>query len=84
MAAVLDRRYGDMAAPMDAAADVAERFGATSDVDSLGFLFGPVNAGCFRMWLALEADEPDHVVSIAQDVDPERHPFPVNRSGLST
>ena len=59
MAAVLDRRYGDMAAPMDAAADVAERFGATSQVDSRGFLFGPVNAGCFRMWLALEADEPD-------------------------
>jgi hypothetical protein len=80
MAAVLDRRYGDMAAPMDDAVDMAERFGATSEVDSLGFVFGPVNAGCFRMWLALEAHEPGQVVSIAQEVDPERHPFPVTRS----
>jgi transcriptional regulator with XRE-family HTH domain len=80
MAAVLDRRYGDMSAPMDAATEVAERFGATSEVDSLGFLFGPVNAGCFRMWLALEVDEPDQVVSIAQEIDPERHPFQSNRA----
>lgn len=80
MAAVLDRRYDDMAAPMDAAAEVAERFGATREADSLGFLFGPVNAGCFRMWLALEADEPDQVVSIAQEIDPERHPFRSNRA----
>jgi transcriptional regulator with XRE-family HTH domain len=80
MAAALDRRYGEVAAPIDAAADLAERFGATSQADSLGFLFGPVSAGCFRMWLALEANEPDHVVSIAQQVDPEQHPFPVNRA----
>ncbi len=80
MAAVLDRRHGDVAAPMDAAADVAERFGATSEADSLGFVFGPANAGCFRMWLALEANEPDQVVSIAQEVGPERLPFPVSRS----
>jgi transcriptional regulator with XRE-family HTH domain len=80
MAAVLDRHYGDMAAPMDAAAEVAERFGATSEADSLGFLFGPVNTGCFRMWLALEADEPDQVVSIAREIDPERHPFRSNRA----
>jgi hypothetical protein len=51
MAAALERRYEDMAAPMDAAAEVAERFNATSTVDSLGFVFGPGNAGCFRMWL---------------------------------
>jgi len=80
MAAALDRRPGDATAPMDTAADVAERFGATSEVDSLGFVFGPVNAGCFRMWLALEADEPDQVVRIAQDVNPERHPFRLSRS----
>ncbi len=80
MAAVLDRRYGDIAAPMDAATEVAERFGATSEADSLGFLFGPVSAGCFRMWLALEANEPDQVVRIAQQVDPEHQPFPVNRA----
>ncbi|MGH4015339.1 MAG: helix-turn-helix domain-containing protein [Pseudonocardiaceae bacterium] len=80
MAAVLERRYGDVAAPMDAAADVAERFGSTSEADSLGFVFDPMNAGCFRMWLALEANEPDRAASIANNVHPERHPFPVSRS----
>ncbi len=80
IAAALDKRPGDATAPMDAAAELAERFGATSEADSLGFVFGPVDAGRIRMWLALEADEPDQTVSIAQDVDPERHPFPVNRA----
>ncbi|HWR48000.1 MAG TPA: helix-turn-helix transcriptional regulator [Pseudonocardiaceae bacterium] len=79
-AAALERRYDDMAAPMDAAADVAERFGATHEVDSLGFSFGPVNVGLSRMWQALEAHEPDQVARIAAEVDPERNPFPVNRS----
>ncbi|MGH4015257.1 MAG: hypothetical protein ACRDSL_15305 [Pseudonocardiaceae bacterium] len=27
------------------------------------------------MWHALQAGDPDHAVSIAQDVHPERHPF---------
>jgi hypothetical protein len=80
IAAVLDKRPGDATAPMDAAAELAELFGATSETDSWGFVFGPVDAGTFRMWLALEADEPDQAVSIAQDVDPERHPLPVNRA----
>src|SRR5262249_33426590 len=80
MAAALERRYGDMAAPMDAAAEVAERLGATHDIDSLGFVFGPGNAGCFRMWLALEAHEPDQVARIAQEVDPSRMPFQRSRS----
>ncbi|MGH3975667.1 MAG: helix-turn-helix domain-containing protein [Pseudonocardiaceae bacterium] len=80
MAAALDRRSGDVDAPMDAAAQVAERFNATGQVDSLGFKFSPVSVGCFRMWLALEAGEPDRAASIGQTVDPERHSFPVSRS----
>lgn len=32
------------------------------------------------MWIALEADEPDRAVNIAQNVQPERHPLPVNRA----
>ena len=79
-AAVLEGRYGDMAAPMEAAAEVAERFGATHDLDSLGFSFGPVNVGLARMWQALEAHEPDQAARIAQEVDPERIPLLVNRS----
>ncbi|MGH3828074.1 MAG: XRE family transcriptional regulator, partial [Pseudonocardiaceae bacterium] len=80
LAAVLDGRPGDVAAPMEAAAELAERFGATGETDSRGFVFGPVDAGIIRMWLALEADEPDQAVSVAHDVDPECHPFPVNRA----
>jgi transcriptional regulator with XRE-family HTH domain len=78
-AAVLDGRPGEVAAPMDAAAELAERFGATGD-DSLGCDISPAEVVGRRMWLALEAGEPDQVVSIARDVHPERHPFPSGRA----
>jgi hypothetical protein len=78
-AAVLDGRPGEVAAPMDAAAELAERFGATGD-DSLGCDNSPAEVVGRRMWLALEAGEPDQVVSIARDVHPERHPFPSGRA----
>lgn len=80
LAAVLNGRPGDVAAPMEAAVGLAERFGAIGETDSWGFLYGPVNAGIDRMWLALEAEEPDQAVSIAQDVDPALHPFVMNRA----
>ncbi len=78
-AAVLDKRPGDAAAPLDAAAELAERFGATGEIDSLGFAPSPGEVGLHRMCLALEAGEPDQADSIVQDVDPERHPFPSGR-----
>ncbi|MBV8541569.1 MAG: hypothetical protein JO063_08065 [Pseudonocardiales bacterium] len=67
-----------------AAAELAERFGATGDTDSMGYLFGPVDEGNHRMWHALEADEPDQAAGIARGVSPERHPFPVNRTAYWT
>jgi transcriptional regulator with XRE-family HTH domain len=79
-AAVLNGRPGDAVAPMDAAAELAERFGATGEVDSLGYIFGPPEAGLCRISNALEAGEPDRAVSIAQQMHPERHPFLVNRA----
>ncbi|MGH3854705.1 MAG: helix-turn-helix domain-containing protein [Pseudonocardiaceae bacterium] len=79
-AAALNGRPSDVAAAFDSAAELAERFGATGETDSVGYLFGPVDLGMCRMHQALEADEPDQAVSIARGVDPERHPFPVNRS----
>lgn len=75
LAAVLDGRPGDVAAPMDTAAEVAERFGASGGTDSLGFVHAPADVGIERMWLALHAKEPDRAVSIAGSVHPERHPF---------
>ncbi|MCA1672049.1 MAG: XRE family transcriptional regulator, partial [Actinobacteria bacterium] len=75
LAAVLDGRPGEAAAPMAVAAELAQRFGAASDTDSLGFVHSPTDTGIERMWHALQAGEPDYAVSIAQDVRPERHPF---------
>ena len=80
VAAALNGRLGDAVAPMDTAAELAERFGASGETDSLGYLHGPTDVGIHRLWLALEADEPDHAVNVAEQVHPERHPFPVNRS----
>lgn len=80
LAAALDGRPGDVAAPMDAATEVAERFGADSEADSLGFVFEPTDAGVLRIWHALEAGEPDQAVGIAEDVHPERHRFAVNQA----
>lgn len=80
LAAALDGRPEDVAAPMEAATEVAERFGGSSEPDSLGFVFGPTDAGVHQMWLALEMDEPDRAVAVAQGIDPERHPFATNRA----
>ncbi|MFN2495009.1 MAG: helix-turn-helix domain-containing protein [Pseudonocardiaceae bacterium] len=75
-AAMLDARPGDAAAAMETAAELAEQFGAVGEVDSLGFVFTPTDAGMFRMWHALEAGDPEHTVSVAEGMFPERHPFP--------
>ncbi|MGH3569506.1 MAG: helix-turn-helix domain-containing protein, partial [Pseudonocardia sp.] len=80
LVAVLDGRPNDAAAPMDATAEIAGRFGATGAADALGIVFGPINVGMNRMFNALESGEPDRAVSIAQDVDPDRHPFPSVRA----
>jgi hypothetical protein len=78
--AVLDRRLGDVTAPAEAAMELAGRFRATRGIDSLGFTHAPADVGLHRMTLALEINEPDQAVSIARDVDAERHPFPVGQS----
>jgi transcriptional regulator with XRE-family HTH domain len=79
-AAALNGRPGDVAAPLDAAAELAERFGAPGEVDSTGYVFGPVDAAMNRMERALEAGEAGQAVSIAQQVNPDQHPFPANRA----
>lgn len=76
LVAAFDRRPGDVAAPMETAAELAGRFGeATRTHDEFGFAFGPTAVGLYRMDLALEANEPDRALSIAVDVHPEQHPW---------
>jgi hypothetical protein len=65
---------------MDAAADMASRFGELGETDPLGFEFGPTWVGFRRVRLALDAGEPDHAVSIAEGLHPERNPFPYARA----
>ncbi len=77
--AVVAGRPGDAAAPMDAAADLADRFGEVGEADPLGFGFGPTNVGFRQVRLALEAREPDRAVSIAEGLHPEQNPFPSSR-----
>ncbi|MDQ3763226.1 MAG: helix-turn-helix domain-containing protein [Actinomycetota bacterium] len=78
-AAALNGRPGDATAAMDAAADMAGRFGELGETDPLGFEFGPTNVGFRRVRLALEAGEPDRAVSIAEGLHPNQNPFPCNR-----
>ncbi|MGQ0776611.1 MAG: hypothetical protein ACT4NY_19660, partial [Pseudonocardiales bacterium] len=75
LAAVLDSQPDDAAAPMDAAAEVAERFGAVGETDPLGFVHVPTDVAVCRMWLAVESNEPDRAVGIARNLRPESHPF---------
>jgi transcriptional regulator with XRE-family HTH domain len=79
--AAADKRPGDVAAPMQAAKELALQFGEPDDErDHLGFGFGPTNVGLWEMALALETGEPDRAVSVAQTVQPQRHPFKTRQS----
>ncbi|MGH4022605.1 MAG: helix-turn-helix domain-containing protein [Pseudonocardiaceae bacterium] len=73
--AAADSRPGDVAAPMEAAAELAQRFGEIGEDDPLRFMFGPTDIGLWRMALALEAGEPDRAVRIAGSVSPMQLPF---------
>ncbi|MGH3624912.1 MAG: helix-turn-helix domain-containing protein, partial [Sciscionella sp.] len=77
LVAAADNRHGDVSAPMKLAAELAEHTGEPSDPEPFGF--GPTNVGLWQMALALESGEPDRAVSIAERVDPRRHPFATRR-----
>lgn len=80
-AAALNGRPGEVAAAIDAAAEMAGRFGELGEPDPLGFgEFGPTWVGFCHVHLALGAGEPDRAVGIAEGLHPERHPFPYARA----
>lgn len=61
----------DTQAALDTTADLAAHY---PHQDQLGFLTHPVDVGNFRMFLALDANEPDTALEIARTLDPTRHP----------
>lgn len=70
-AAQITGRSAERTAALESATDITTRFG---DLDSLGYLITPLDVGNFRMFLALDADDPDHAITIAAGLVPEQHP----------
>ncbi|MGH3929190.1 MAG: helix-turn-helix domain-containing protein [Pseudonocardiaceae bacterium] len=79
LVASVDQRPGDVDAPMEAAAELAQRFSGADE--RLGFAIGPAEVGVRRMKLALEAGEPDRAVSIAEHVHPQEISFVARKAG---
>ncbi|MGH4008936.1 MAG: helix-turn-helix domain-containing protein [Pseudonocardiaceae bacterium] len=65
-----DSRPGDMDAPLDLAAELAQRTGE-GNAYSLGF--GPTNVGIWRMAAAREAKDHERVVRTAESLRPNVH-----------
>ncbi|MGH3698697.1 MAG: helix-turn-helix domain-containing protein [Pseudonocardiaceae bacterium] len=77
LVAAADKRPGDMQAPLEHAAQVAER---TGQGNAFGMGFGPVNVGLWRMAGALEAGDPDTAVRVAEGLRPQEHPMRERRA----
>ncbi|MGH3868019.1 MAG: helix-turn-helix domain-containing protein [Pseudonocardiaceae bacterium] len=82
VAALLAGRPGEVAAPMDAAVEIAGQFEADprapvpepTDAGTDRFRYDSLDAAIWRMWVGLETGEPDRAVSIAaNNVAPQRH-----------
>ncbi|MGH4020944.1 MAG: XRE family transcriptional regulator, partial [Pseudonocardiaceae bacterium] len=79
--AAADNRPGDVAAPMESAAELAQRFGQPGEDSPLGFAVGPADVGFRGIALALDAGEPDRAVAIAEGVRPEQLSFVTRQAG---
>jgi transcriptional regulator with XRE-family HTH domain len=68
--AAADHRPGDVDAPLEYAADLAER---TGEGNAYGLGFGPINVGLYRMAGLLEVGEHEQAAGIAESIDPQAH-----------
>ncbi|HKS45117.1 MAG TPA: helix-turn-helix transcriptional regulator [Amycolatopsis sp.] len=71
LVAAADNRLGDIAAPLEHAADIAQR---TGQGNAFRMGFGPVNVGLWRIASALEAGDADTAIEVAQTLHPEENP----------
>lgn len=70
--AAADSRPGDADAPMEYAAELAER---TGEVNAFGLGFGPQEVGQWRARAVLEAGDHELTAHIAEGLRPETHPL---------
>ena len=70
--AAVDRRLGDLDAPLEYATELAAR---TGEGNAYWMGFSPTNVGFWRMKVALESGDHEHAVVIAEGLRPEAHPF---------
>ncbi len=68
--AAVDSRVGDVDAPLEHAAELAQRSG---EINAYGLGFGPQDVGQWRMRAVLETGDPGRVVRIAEGLQPETH-----------
>ena len=79
LVAAVDKRFGEVDAPMDTATELAQRFDAADD--RLGYVVGPAEVDVRRMVLALEAREPDRAVRIGDGVRPQEISIVARKAG---
>jgi transcriptional regulator with XRE-family HTH domain len=77
LVAAADKRPGDVAAPLDYAAELA---GRTGEGNVYGLGFGPTNVGVWRMSVALETHDYPRAARIAEGLRPELLPTAPRRA----
>ncbi|MGH3810987.1 MAG: helix-turn-helix domain-containing protein [Pseudonocardiaceae bacterium] len=71
LVAASDNRTGDVQAPLEYAAELAER---TGQGNAYWMGFGPVNVGLWRIAATLEVGDYERAATIAEGLNPEEHP----------
>jgi hypothetical protein len=71
LVAASDRRPGDVDAPLEYAAELAQR---TGQGNAYWMGFGPTNVGIWRMTAALEVGDHAGAAALAEGVNPDEHP----------
>jgi transcriptional regulator with XRE-family HTH domain len=70
LVAAADGRPGDVAVPLEYAAELAQR---TGEGNAYGLGFGPINVGLYRMSGLVESGDHEGALSIAEGLNPDAH-----------
>jgi transcriptional regulator with XRE-family HTH domain len=70
LVAAADGRLGDVAAPLEYAAELAQR---TGEKNAYGLGFGPISVGMFRMSGMVESGDHEGALNVAEGLNPNAH-----------